>query len=214
MEETKAVIFDMDGVILDSETICEKAWLQAGAEFGMARIRETAAACLGTNLHDTREILFKIYGRNFDADGFVARTSALFHEEEDKNGIPLKPGALEILGYLKPKFRLALASSTKGETVRRQLRNAGVLDFFETLTTGESVLHSKPDPEIYRMACGSLNLGPEFCAAVEDSPNGVRSAAAAGIRTVMIPDRIAPSEEMRRLAWRICGSLNGLREFL
>ncbi len=214
MEETRAVIFDMDGVILDSEAICEKAWLQAGNEFGMARIRETAAMCLGTNLHDTREILFKIYGRNFDADGFVARTSELFHEEEYRNGIPLKPGAAEILSYLSPNFRLALASSTKGETVRRQLGNAGVLDFFETLTTGESVLHSKPDPEIYSMACASLNLSPKLCVAVEDSPNGVRSATAAGIRTVMIPDRIAPSDEMRRLSWRICSSLNGLRKFL
>ena len=118
---------------------------------------------------------------------------------------------LECLESLKKKrLRLAVASSTRWESVQRQLKNAGIFDYFETITTGDKVLHSKPAPDIYLKSLDSLSLSAADCIAVEDSPNGVRAAVAAGIRCVMVPDQIQPDSEMQKSAWKIIKSLNEL----
>lgn len=209
MDTIKAVIFDMDGVILDSESISDITWHKALEEAGLKDDKDAVNKCRGTNLADTYAILKNLYGPEFPVEKFMNRSSELFHEIEFSTGIPLLPYAKEILEYLKPKYKIALASSTKGETVKRQLTNTGVIQYFETLTTGDMVTHSKPDPEIYLLACKSLGLKPEECAAVEDSPNGIKSASAAGLKTIMVPDKIQPTEELLPLIWKVC---NGLKE--
>ena len=156
----------------------------------------------------------KYYGQDFDSEAFLERTSELFHEIEEKDGIPLLPYAKEILEYLKPRYRLALASSTRGPTVERQLKAAGVIDFFETRTTGEMVEHSKPNPEIYLMACKSIGMNPEDCAAIEDSLNGIRSAHAAGLHPIMVIDKVKPTEEIKKMCCNIFDSLDGLKSVL
>jgi len=210
----KAIIFDMDGVILDSETISDKTWAIAQDEMDVSTDKDYINMCRGSNRNDTLKILRDVFGQDFDADAFLNRATVLFHMYEDTQGIPLMPYAKQILEYLKPKYRLALASSTNGGAVERQLTTAEVIDFFETRTTGEMVEHSKPDPEIYLMACRSLGVSPEECVAVEDSPNGIRSAAKAGLRVVMVPDKVQPTEEIEALCWKICPTLKSLEEFL
>ena len=214
MENIKAIIFDMDGVILDSESISDITWRKAAEEKGLSVNDEILNACRGSNKNDTIQTLKKYYGSNFDSEAFLERTSELFHEIEEKDGIPLLPYAKEILEYLKPRYRLALASSTRGPTVERQLMAAGVIDFFETRTTGEMVEHSKPNPEIYLMACKSIGMNPEDCAAVEDSLNGIRSAYAAGLKPVMVIDKVQPTEEIRKMCCNIFDSLDGLKTVL
>ena len=125
----KGIIFDMDGVILDSETISDRTWFKAAEERGLTINLEMINACRGTNKNDTIEIFKKFYGADFDGEEFLTRTSELFHQIEDKEGIPLMHYAKEILEYLSPRYTLALASSTRGPTVERQLKNAGVIDF-------------------------------------------------------------------------------------
>ena len=210
----KGIIFDMDGVILDSETISDKTWAIAQDEMDAKTDKDFINMCRGSNHNDTLKILKDVFGQEFDAEGFLKRTSELFHMYEESDGIPLMPYVKEILEYLKPKYRLALASSTNGTAVERQLKNAGVIDYFETRTTGEMVEHSKPDPEIYLMACHSLGLDPHECVAIEDSPNGIRSAAAAGLKVVMVPDKIQPFPEIELMCWQICITLKSLEEFL
>ena len=210
----KAIIFDMDGVILDSETISDRTWAIAQKEMNVSTDSDFINLCRGLNHNDTLQVLHEVFGADFDAEGFLKRATSHFYEIEDKEGIPLMPYAKELLNYLKPKYRLALASSTNGKAVQRQLTNTGVIDFFETRTTGEMVEHSKPDPEIYLMACRSLGLEPSECVAVEDSPNGIRSAHAAGIPVIMVPDKIKPTPELESLCWKICPSLKTLAEFL
>lgn len=214
MENVKAIIFDMDGVILDSESISDITWRKAAEEKGLSVNDEILNACRGSNKNDTIQTLKKYYGSDFDSEAFLERTSEFFHEIEEKDGIPLLPYAKEILEYLKPRYRLALASSTRGSTVERQLRAAGVIDFFETRTTGEMVEHSKPNPEIYLMACKSIGMNPEDCAAVEDSLNGIRSAYAAGLKPVMVIDKVQPTEEIRKMCCNIFDSLDGLKTVL
>ncbi len=214
MNNIKAIIFDMDGVILDSESISDITWRKAGDETGVTVTDEILNACRGSNKNDTIQTLKKYYGQDFDSEAFLERTSELFHEIEEKEGIPLLPYAREILEYLKPHYRLALASSTRGATVERQLRAAGVIDFFETRTTGEMVEHSKPNPEIYLMACKSIGMKPEDCVAIEDSLNGIRSAHAAGLHPIMVIDKVQPTEEIKKMCVAIFDTLEGLRAIL
>ena len=210
----KAIIFDMDGVILDSESISDITWKKAAEEKNLTINDEILNSCRGTNKNDTMSILKKFYGGDFDSEAFLERTSELFHEIEEKDGIPQLPYAKEILEYLKPRYRLALASSTRGPTVERQLRAAGVIDFFETRTTGEQVVHSKPNPEIYLMACKSIGIEPDECAAIEDSLNGIRSAHAAGLHPIMVIDKVQPTEEIKKMCEHIFDSLDGLKSVL
>ena len=210
----KAIIFDMDGVILDSESISDITWEKAAGEKGLTVNNEILNTCRGSNKNDTIINLKKFYGADFDGEAFLERTAELFHEIEEKKGIPLLPYAKEILNYLKPRYRLALASSTRGPTVERQLRNAGVIDFFETRTTGEMVEHSKPNPEIYQLACKSIEMKAEECVAIEDSLNGIRSAYAAGLHPIMVIDKVQPTEEVRNMCEYIFDSLEELKTIL
>lgn len=214
MNSIKAVIFDMDGVILDSESISDITWHKALEEAGLKDDKDAVNKCRGTNLADTYAILKELYGKDFPVEKFMNRSSELFTQIEFTSGIPLLPYAKEILEYLKPKYRIVLASSTKGATVKRQLTNAGVIQYFETITTGDMVTHSKPDPEIYLLACKSLGLKPEECAAIEDSPNGIKSASAAGLKTIMVPDKIQPTEELMPLIWKVCYGLKEVENVL
>ena len=214
MKNIKAIIFDMDGVILDSESISDITWRKAAEERGLTVNDEILNACRGSNKNDTIVTLKKYYGSDFDSEAFLERTSELFHEIEEKDGIPLLPYAKEILAYLKPRYRLALASSTRGPTVERQLGAAGVIDFFETRTTGEQVEHSKPNPEIYLMACKSIGMKPEECVAIEDSLNGIRSAHAAGLHSIMVIDKVQPTDEIRGMCEAIFDSLEESNFFL
>jgi HAD superfamily hydrolase (TIGR01509 family) len=214
MNHIKAIVFDMDGVILDTETMVDKSWIIAAKEFNLPQIQDAMIACLGTNKNDTLDILNKKYGHLCNPQDFLSRASELFHKLEFEEGIALMPYAKECLEYLKPKYRIALASSTRNELVIRQLKNANVLEFFEEIVTGDMVLHSKPDPEIYLKACKGLGVMPQNAIAVEDSFNGIRSAFNAGMMPVMIPDTVMPDEEITELLFKKFNNLLELIEFL
>ena len=132
-----------------------------------------------------------------------------------KNGIPVKPGVREILEWLKSAgYAVGLASSTKRESVLRHLKHTGLEDYFSVVVGGDMVEHSKPLPDIYLLACERLGVEPGETYAIEDSPNGIRSAHAAGMCPIMVPDIIAPDEEMGRLSYIILKNLVEVRDFL
>lgn len=212
--EIKGIVFDMDGVILDSETICDQNWIDAAKEFNIEMTSYVHDMCRGCNYNDIVVKLKNHYGADFDVEAFLERTGVLFSETEFSKGIPLMPYAKEALEYLSSKYTVVLASSTPGPTVERQLTNTGVVKYFKTRTTGEMVKHSKPDPEIYLLACKSVGLKPEECVGVEDSFNGIKSSAAAGLKTVMIPDKVQPTDEIKSLCWKICKNLKELTQIL
>lgn len=211
----KAVIFDMDGILFDTEALCMRAWMAVAEKWGLPGMEEVFPQCIGLNANDSRQVVFAAYGEDFDYPRFRQYAAAWFQDYVDRNGLPVKPGVREILEWLKASdYKVGLASSTKEESVRSHLEQTGIADYFSVLVTGDMVEHSKPRPDIYLLACERLGVEPGEAYAIEDSPNGIRSAHGAGLRPVMVPDMIAPDEEMRRLSYIILKDLTQVLAFL
>lgn len=211
----KAVIFDMDGILIDSENLVGQCWMEIAAEQHIEGMSETIRKCIGLNKNDTRQLVMDTYGPDFPYDEFATLASSRFQELVAMKGLPMKKGVREILQFLRDrKIPIGLASSTREVTVRRQMTDLGLIDFFDQIVGGDAVEHSKPNPEIYLIACGKMGFAPADCMAVEDSPNGIRAASAAGMETVMVPDLVAPDEEMMRTADHIFPDLIAFMEYL
>ena len=211
----EAVIFDMDGVIFDTEHLAMNLWIQAADELGIPGIAEIYPSVIGTTTVRTHEILAEYYGVSFPREEFDRRIRELYHEHYDREGLPVKPGVPELLASLAANHvPLALASSTHSDLVRRELRDAGFLDYFDVVIGGDMVTHSKPHPEIFLRAAAALHAAPENCYVIEDSFNGIRAAAAAGAHPLMVPDLLQPTEEIRALTEQVFPSLYELLSFL
>ena len=209
------LVFDMDGVLLDSESVCDQIWELLAEEMGLPDIQAAILENRGCNEALMAKNLIARYGEGFDCKKFFEDFRVHFHDVEFTKGIPLLPQVAETLDYLKGRgYRLALATSTRRSTATRQLKAVGVYDIFEAWTFGDEVEHSKPAPDIYLKAARELGVEPDFCAGVEDSPNGIISVHSAGFRPIMVPDRIAPSDQIKALCWKIGKPLSTLREFL
>ena len=214
MGNCKAVIFDMDGVLFDTESICLKAWEEVGREYGLREIAQTAVDCIGLNLTDTEEVFRERYGRDIDFELYHGECTRHFKESIERDGLPLKPGVWEILTFLKKRgCPVGLASSSLESSVRKHIQRAGIGEFFQVVVGGDMVKHSKPLPDIYLLACEKLGVAPEDTAAIEDSPNGLRSAYAAGMRPIMVPDLIAPTPQIEALLWKRCNNLLEVKAF-
>lgn len=211
----RAVIFDMDGVLFDTEKLCMDSWTAVAQERGIPDMEVFFPRCIGRNLTDTRTLFLEFYGESYDYEAFRKQASAWFHGYIEQNGAPVKKGVKELLSYLQQRgYRIGLASSTSRPAVEDLLERAGIRDCFQDLTTGDMVEHSKPLPDIYLMACDRLGVDPAQAIAIEDSPNGIRAAYAAGMIPVMVPDLIAPDQEMRDKSALICRDLLEVRLFL
>ncbi|MBQ6888915.1 MAG: HAD family phosphatase [Lachnospiraceae bacterium] len=193
----KAVIFDMDGVLFDTEKLCRETWNKIAKEHNLDNIDEVLTACTGSNRQDTILYMKKVYGEDFDALAFMEICSQINIKKMQEEGIPIKKGAKEILDYLKEEnYKVGLASSTRKCRVLENLKNSGFKDYFQVVIGGDMIEHSKPSPDIYLLACKELGVNPAETFAIEDSPNGIRSAYNAGMKAIMVPDLLPPTEEI------------------
>ena len=205
----------MDGVLFDTEKVCMDAWVAVAEKRGMALMEEVFPRCIGLNANDSRQIVLEAYGEDFDYPGFRQETADWFRDYIEREGLPVKPGAGQLLEWLKSTdYRVGLASSTRRSSVLSHLRQAGFNDYFSAVITGDMVEHSKPLPDIYLLACEELGVRPEETYAIEDSPNGIRAAHAAGMHAIMVPDMIQPDGEMRRLSDEIFENLGEVLHYL
>lgn len=211
----KAIIFDMDGVIFDSERAVLRCWQELSARYGFARVEVPYMRCVGVNAAVSRQIFLDFYGADFPYDRYSGEVSRNYHARYDGGRLPMKPGIRELLDALGQRnCPLALASSTRSATVTAQLRDAGLLPCFRAVIGGDQVSHSKPHPEIFLTAAEQLGVAPGDCCVVEDSYNGIRAAHAGGMIPLMVPDTLPPDEEMHRLARAIVPDLFALRDLL
>lgn len=198
MIDGSAVIFDMDGVIFDSERLVLECWEKIGAKYHLEGMREAFLPCIGTNDVRTREIVLEHYGKDFPYDEFRRESSRLYHSIVDRGGLPVKPGVTELVSYLtENNVPIAVASSTRLEVVTQELKQAGLYEYFGVVMGGDQLKRSKPEPDIYLMTCEKLGVRPTYAYAIEDSYNGIRSAYSAGMKPIMVPDMLPPTEEMR-----------------
>ncbi len=207
-------VFDMDGLLLDTERVVSQAWDQAAKLVGFDDVEHAKISCLGCNEASTRAFFQRTYGEEFDYQTFRDLTRKLAHEVLDVH-VPVKVGAAEILAFLKSQgVKLAVASSTREVTVRDQLNRAGLLQYFDAVITGDMVTNGKPHPEIYLKAAEALGVPPQECIAFEDSKNGIRSAYRAGMYPIQIPDLVPAATETFALSWKFFPTLTQACTFL
>ena len=205
----------MDGVLFDTERIYMECWREAAEPTGLKNVDEISKACIGRTLQGTKEVFEAAkaeQGIDISFEELHEDCSRRFQEKEERDGLPEKPGVHEILEYLKKQgIPVALASSTRKAAVMEHLDRAGITSYFQKIICGDMVEHGKPAPDIYLKACEKLGVAPGQALAVEDSFNGIRSAYAAGLYTVMVPDQLPPTEEILALVDKKCDSLTELQ---
>ncbi len=213
----KYVIFDMDGVIFDSERLYIECDKEVALKYGiedMDFVEEVCRKCIGVTSEGTLRIMKENFGENIPIDEMLKDSAALFKERSIGGQLPVKPGVNELLEYLKGKgIHTAIASSTKSDIVKRELNDAGLLGYFDEVVGGDMIEKSKPAPDSFLKAMEVLECGPEDCCIIEDSFNGIRAANASGGFPIMVPDILQPDEEIRSLAGVVMGSLFDVKEY-
>lgn len=211
MSSVKAVIFDMDGLLLDTEKLLIRFWIQAANEAGFPMALEHALSIRSLHRSFAIPYLQGLFGEAFDYQKIRSRRMELMNEFLADKSPELKKGAVELLDFLNAqKIPAAVATATDFERTRDYLTRAGIFDKFEKIVCATMVERGKPAPDIYIYAASQLALSPEECIALEDSPNGVKSAASAGCKTIMIPDLSEPDEELKALSFAVVRSLDGV----
>lgn len=211
----KGVIFDMDGLLFDTEQVYQKNWTRLAKEMRVELPKEFRTSICGTSGDLMDRIIEKYYpvknGRPY-AEKVMGWTA-----EDLKNYVPEKKGVHEILDFFKSRhFKMAIASSSRKEQIQNNLRLSHIEDYFDALVSGrdDGIQNGKPAPDIFLKAAERIGLPASECYVFEDAYNGIRAASAAGARPIMIPDMIPADDEMKRLAWGIYPDLIAARDAL
>jgi HAD superfamily hydrolase (TIGR01509 family) len=209
------VIFDMDGLMLDTESIAKSVWQEAARAAGHEMPDALFHSLIGRAKQDSAGLLRAAFGPGFDFDQVYAACGLLYEDHIARQGIPLMPGVRELLDALTARrIPLGVATSTRNPAARTRLEQVGLLGYFATLVAGNEITHGKPAPDIYLEAIRRLDLDAAVSFALEDSHAGVRAAHAAGLNVIMVPDLVAPTQEIASLTWRVAKSLHDVRGWL
>ena len=210
-----AVIFDMDGLLLDTERLALKAFREACAEVGVEADEAVYRRCIGTNPAATERILREGFGPQFPLSEVHALWDEKYAAEALGRPVPLKQGAEDLLDWLAGRgTAMAVATSTVHALATAKLANVDLLRHFRFVVAGDQVSSGKPDPEIYSTAVQWLGLDAGRCLALEDSDNGVRSARGAGLTVIQVPDMVPPSDDVLAFGHAVMGSLYDVASYL
>ena len=207
----QGAIFDMDGLLFDTERLFRESWVEMAKQFGQVPQPEFPAAVAGTSGEGMRAVIRRYYPAVDAAafqEGCIARTAEIVREK-----LPEKPGIREILAFFRERgVKIAVASSSQREMILDNLRRAEIAPYFDAVVSGEEVSRGKPEPDIFLLAAQRLGCAPEDCYVFEDGINGVRAGIAAGCAAVMIPDLFPPTEDIRENCAGIYPSLLDARD--
>lgn len=211
----KAIVFDMDGVIFDTEEIYERAWIKTARKFKMKNFEEFICSFRGATIKDIKKFIDENYSGTVSSDECIKYFKRKCTNKIIMKWLPLKPGVRELLKYLKKNnYTIALATSNSSKVTKLFLNMTRLQHYFDAVVTGNMVEKGKPAPDIYIRACMEIGVNPKECIAIEDSFNGVRSAHNAGMNVIMVPDKIMPTKEIEVLIYGEFKSLIDVKKFL
>ena len=211
----RAVIFDMDGLILDTEKIYCHFWLEAARDAGYDWRFEHSLMVRSLAPEFAAPKMKGIFGDDFDFFAVRRRRKEMMDAYMQNHPVEKKPGIDELLDYLKRHYyKTAVATATGEEKAMEYLDQAGVLDCFDQIVCTAMVPHGKPMPDVYLYACKKMGEKPENCIALEDSPNGIMAAYRAGCRPIMVPDLSQPDEELSKVLYGKADTLTDVITFL
>lgn len=209
------MIFDMDGLMVDTERLARVFWLKAFEEFDGRLTERQYLRIVGRTAVDSTVILKEMLGADFPVEECRARMREMYYADIAVNGVPVMPGLLELVDFLKAEsIGYAVATSTARDITMRKLEITRLTPHFKVIVAGDEVTNGKPDPEIFLKAASLLDVSPEKVVVLEDSFNGIRAAHAAKMIPIMVPDLIQPDDEIESLAYAVVGSLYEGRELI
>lgn len=215
MRAWKAVIFDMDGLMLDTEILSRRAWNRAMADWNLVIPDVTFRKMVGRTIVDVAKILQEDLQADLPIDQIVQRRSEYLEEQISQVGISLKPGLIDLLDWLEERhIPKAVASSTVREMVVHKLSVVALGDRFQAIVSRDEITRGKPAPDVFLSAARDLAVPPRECVALEDSDPGIVAAHAAGMIPIMVPDQFQPTAEAKALAYAVLPSLVDVRQLL
>lgn len=211
----EAVIFDMDGLMLDTEIIAKNGWKEVGKMLGVDLTEELIESVIGLDAQKTGEAFKKRLGEGFDYEKARAMRLEYSLDYLKKNGVPIKKGLFELLDFLKEKhIKCAVATSTAKLRAEQNLESAKVFGYFEAVVGGDMIKRGKPEPDIFLKAAELLSCKANECIVLEDSPNGILAAYRGGFKTIMVPDLVRPNSETEKMLYAKCDSLLDVIEII
>jgi HAD superfamily hydrolase (TIGR01509 family) len=206
------VIFDMDGLMLDTEPIAARAWKKTFRDLGYTLSDEVNRSMIGRNVPDSNAIVQEAMGADFPIALCREQANAAYTKLLDTEGVPLKDGLIELLGFLrKNSCAMAVATSTPRDLALHKLTLTDLASNFKTIVAGDDVARGKPAPDLFLAAARLAGATPAHCVVLEDSPAGIRAGHAAGMVPIMVPDLVEPDEVIRRLAFAVVPNLHEAR---
>lgn len=211
----RAVVFDMDGLLLNTERLARKALHLAAMELAIEFDEDLCAAMIGVPADGCRRLLLDRYGTAMSPDAILAASARHLHAQIDAGEMRLQPGAQELLEALRQaRFPRALATSSARQKAMHHLQRAGIIDCFDAIVTRDDVPRGKPHPDLFLHAAQRLNTAPQCCLALEDSYNGVRAAHAAGMPVMMVLDLLSVTQEMHDKSLAVVSNLHQVRKLM
>lgn len=210
-----AIIFDLDGLVLDTEIISKKAWIKAASDLGFNISGDLYEKVIGITAKDTMAIFSKEFGEYFPAEATNSKRIKYIDEIIESEGIQIKPGFLELSSYLNSKNVVkAIATSSTKDIALKKLRIAGIESHFSYIATGDQVSKGKPQPDLFLKAAAGLGICEKLCIAFEDSDDGTAAAHSAGMKVIIVPDLKQPSVDSISKAEKVFESLENSIQFL
>jgi len=215
MHRPDALIFDMDGLLLDTEGVYKRSWTTAAAEFGFTLTEKLYQELIGITVADAEQRLVAAFGPEFPLAKFQSTAKSGYESIIASEGIPLKSGVREMLDWAASQnLPCGVGTSTVTEEARERLAHHGILDRFTIVIGGDQVSKGKPDPEIFLKVAASLPVAPERAVVFEDAHSGVRAACAGGIPVILIPDLLPATPEIAASCVQVSSSLQEALDWL